>query len=182
MAQPLRPTSILGTMVSLTMLGVVCAICVAFMPTPMAGILLGAGLFLVYRVFLVRELLCRSHRMGIRYSQEGNYEAALEAFERSERFWERHPLLDQWRWVLLGSTGPYSFLALARYNQAWCLAKLKREGAALAVLDRLEASGAHLPMARRLHEALHAGWRAFTTDPSPWTDPAPTPAGPAAKG
>lgn len=174
----MRPTSALGTLVSLSLLLLATGLGVALTPRPIIGILMGAGLFLIYRVFIVRELLCHLHRRGIRLSREERYEEALDAFARSEDFWTRHGLLDRWRWVLLASSGPYPFVTLAQYNQAWCLARLRRTDEAIIALRRLEESGALMPMANALHEALQSGWRGGTTGDhlgSSWPDAAMTP-------
>ena len=121
----IRPTSALGTVVSLGTLGMFCVIGALVSPRAEIGIIGGALVFLAYRL-AAREWLCGDHRRGMRLTQSGNFRDGLAAFRDSEKFWAAHPTLDHLRWALLASAGPYSFLTLARYNQAYCLSRMNR--------------------------------------------------------
>lgn len=149
----LRPTSALGSLVSLGTLALFCLTGALLAPRAELGIIGGAAVFLVYRL-LVRELLCRHHRQGVRLTREGKFREGLMAFKASEAFWSRHPVLDRYRWLLLGSSGPYTFLSLARYNQAFCLSRLNRVAEAVAMLKRVLAENPGMAPALELRDAL----------------------------
>lgn len=168
-----RPTSALGTVVSLGLLGGFCALGALIAPRPELGIIVGAVVFLMYRL-TVREWLCKDHRRGMRLTQAGNFREGLVAFQRSETFWKAHPTLDRYRWALLASAGPYSFLALARYNQAYCLSRLNRVGDAVKILDVVLADAADMRPAVELRESLAR--LVHTSDPTAdktWADSDP---------
>ena len=149
----IRPASALGTFISLGMLGVFSGVGALLAPRAEIGILGGAALFLVYRL-IVREWLCRDHRRGMRLTQGGNFREGLIAFQRSEAFWRRHPTLDRYRWALLASAGPYSFHALARYNQAYCLSRLNRVTEAYKVLEAVLVEAPDMGPAVELRDSL----------------------------
>lgn len=149
----IRPTSMLGSIVSLGTLALFCAVGALVAPRAEIGILAGALVFLAYRL-AVREWLCRAHRRGMRMTQAGNFREGLGAFQESERFWVGHPTLDRYRWALLASAGPYSFLTLARYNQAYCLSRLNRVKDASKVLERVLADSPQMGPAIELRDSL----------------------------
>ena len=150
-----RPTSARGVVVSLLLLGACCAVGVALARRPEVGIIAGAAVFLAWRIF-VREVVCRHHRRGIRLTQAKDFRGGLAAFQASEAWWKDHPTLDQYRWALLGSSGPYGFLVLARYNQAYCLSRLARVKDALATLEGVLTEAPNMEPARELLAQLQA--------------------------
>ena len=149
----IRPTSALGTVVSLGTLGMFCVLGALVSPRAEIGIIGGALVFLAYRL-AAREWLCGDHRRGMRLTQSGNFRDGLAAFRDSEKFWAAHPTLDQLRWALLASAGPYSFLTLARYNQAYCLSRMNRVREAAAVLETVLAVAPEMRPAIELRESL----------------------------
>lgn len=120
------------------------------------GAAAGLVAFLVYRVVVVRMVLCRDHRRGIGLSMDGEYAAALAAFSQSEAAWTRRAWLDQRRGWLMGITSQWPFLALALYNQGYCLARLGRTPEAVAMLDEALARYPDLGPARELRGSLLA--------------------------
>lgn len=149
-----RPISWAGALGSFVLLAIV--IGAATLIEPARGGLVGATLFLAFRFLVVRRLLCRDHVAGLRALREGDLEAALAAFRRSESRWRERRLLDRFRGLLLGSASLYDFLTLARYNQAFCLARLGRADEALAILDDLLATEPDNGMAATLRDLLRA--------------------------
>lgn len=152
-----RPTSLLGSIVSLGTLLVFCVVGALLLPRAELGILTGAATFLVYRL-VVRLVLCRDHREGVLLTRSGDFRGGLAAFQRSEQVWSRHPRLDRYRWLLLGSSGPYPFATLALYNQAYCLSRLNRVQEAGQIVTRVLAidptMGPALDLERSLRRAL----------------------------
>jgi tetratricopeptide (TPR) repeat protein len=118
------------------------------------GALLGAGLFLVYRLGIVRMVLTRHHRVGIGLSRDGDLAGSLAAFQRSEAFWRQYAWLDRRRGWLMGASVPWPFAALAVYNQAYCHHKMGDDDAALAILDEALIRWPGLAPARELKGAL----------------------------
>lgn len=117
----------------------------------------GAGVFLAYRIFVVRLGLMRDHHAGIVAMKAGRFADGLAAFERSEAAWSGRRSLDRFRAVLLGNASPYEMLSLARYNQAYALTRLGRGDEALSRLDALLADEPEMHLAAQLREILVAG-------------------------
>ncbi len=167
-----RPTSVLGSVVSLGTLLLFCAVGAMLAPRAEIGILGGAAVFMIYRL-AVRELLCRDHRQGVRLSRSGDFRGGLAAFQKSETLWARHPVLDRYRWLLLGSSGPYPFATLARYNQAYCLSRMNRVTEAMKIVQRVlqddPKMGPALELKAMLENALSGGTGAERT----WSDQNP---------
>lgn len=164
----LRPTSLKGSLLSQIPLVLSMGLGAALTRQPATGVILGGALFLAWRMVGVREVLCRDHRRGIRLARSGEPAEALIALQDSEAFWVRHPTLDRYRWFFLGSAGPYSFLTLARYNQAYCLTLLKRHRDALAVLEKVLSSSPGMIEARELRDELQSE---DLKEESTWDDP-----------
>jgi len=164
-----RPTSILGALISLGTLLVFCVAGALVAPRPEVGVLVGAAIFLVYRL-VVREGLCRDHRRGIRLTRAGDFRGGLDAFKRSEAFWGRHALLDRYRWVVLGSSGPYRFLTLARYNQAYCLSRLNRVPEAMRLVEQVLGESPKMSAALELKAALLNALSGDPTAERTWND------------
>lgn len=120
------------------------------------GAIIGFGTFLIYRIGVVRMILCRNHRAGIGLSRDGDFAGALHAFTRSEADWTRLAWLDARRGWLLGSSARWSFHAQALYNQAYCLSQMGHIPQALAVLEETIRRYPDMRLARQLRERLVA--------------------------
>ncbi|MEL6345181.1 MAG: tetratricopeptide repeat protein [Myxococcota bacterium] len=131
------------------------------------GAILGGGLFLIYRIGVVRMILCRHHRDGVGRSRDGDFPGALEAFRRSEADWQTRGWLDQRRGWLLGSASRWPFHALALYNQGFCLARMGQPAQAAAVLDDALHRYPDMRLARQLREAMRD---APALQPGGWDD------------
>ncbi|MFT5679947.1 MAG: hypothetical protein ACI8RZ_000852 [Myxococcota bacterium] len=133
---------------------VFCLLGIAFTERVIEGALLGAGLFLVYRLGVVRMVLTRHHRVGIGLSRDGDFAGSLAAFQRSETFWQDNAWLDRRRGWLMGASVPWPFAALAAYNQGYCHHQLGDDAAAIAVLDEALICWPGLDPARELKGGL----------------------------
>lgn len=131
-----------------------CLVSIAFTSLVIEGALIGAGLFLVYRLGVVRMVLTRHHRVGIGLSRDGDFAGALAAFQKSEAFWQQHAWLDKRRGWLMGASVPWPFAALAAYNQGYCRHRMGDNEAAIAILDEALIRWPKLGPARELKGAL----------------------------
>ena len=122
-----------------------------------SAVLVGTLGYLAFRIFVVRFGLCADHRRGITMTRRGRFEDGLHAFQESEQVWAGRPTLDRFRAVLLGSGAAYTYLVLARYNQAYSLSRLGRGDEALALLESVLAEDPSMYMARELRDVLLAG-------------------------
>lgn len=152
----LRPSSLVGNLGTLLPLALFCALGWLLLPRPY-GVGMGALLFLAFRFVVVRRGLCADHARGIRLTRQGAFEEAAEAFTRSEAVWVRRPWLDRHRSWVLGSAGRYSFLLLARYNRAYCLARAGRHAEAREQLTSLQAAHPDNTLVRTLSDVLGPG-------------------------
>jgi tetratricopeptide (TPR) repeat protein len=160
-----RPTTAWGSIQS-TLLGLAfCLVTATLVGELISGLTLGAVVFLLYRVLVVRMLVCRDHRRGVRQTQAGHFADAIGSFQASARFWDRWGWLDRSRGILLGSTVAYPFGQLARYNEAYCLSRLGRGEEAITALNRLLQRAPDMHIAKELLEVLEAG--ASTRAPEP---------------
>jgi len=66
-------------------------------------IVVGLFAYLFFRLVVVRRIICRDHRSGVALTRSGKFPEAIAAFQRSEKFWERHPTLDRYRPLLLAN-------------------------------------------------------------------------------
>ena len=89
---------------------------------PLDAVLVGAAPYVCYSV-VVRPLLTRRHRAGIRLLRAGRFEEAVHAFEESRDFFARHPALDRYRFLILMSAGAVSYRELAMGNIAYAYAR-----------------------------------------------------------
>lgn len=153
----LRPLSLVGSLLSLVPLALpIAALWIAGQRYEVS-LLAGAGVFLAYRIFVVRLVFMRDHHAGIVAMQAGRFADGLTAFERSEATWKGRRSLDRFRAVLLGNASPYEVLTLARYNQAYALSRLGRGDEALSRLDALLADEPDMHLAAQLRDILVAG-------------------------
>ncbi len=171
MAEPasytIRPSSGAGALLSVVPVALFCTVGFA-LGGGERGLIVGAAIFVLFRLTLVRRIVLKDHALGVRLTRVGRFEEALAAFARSEATWQRRPFLDRHRALLLGSSVRYTFLCLSLFNQAYCLGRLGRGDDALAMLDRLEVLAPNSSLARSLRDLLEARGPA---DPAPGTAP-----------
>ncbi|MEZ4338121.1 MAG: tetratricopeptide repeat protein [Sandaracinaceae bacterium] len=154
-----RPMSALGALVTMIPLGLTVGAFALSGLDLRHAMMAGAGTYLLYRWVVVRRVILAEHRRGILAMRAGRFEEGLEAFRASERWFERHPTLDRFRALLLGSASRHPFRILARYNQGYALSRLGRGEEALERLEEVLREHPDMAMASELRDVLLAGSR-----------------------
>jgi tetratricopeptide (TPR) repeat protein len=86
--------------------------------------LLASALLYLFHSRLSKQLITKSHRQGIRLMKAGNLESALERFHESYDFLSKHIWIDDWRLVVILSSGAWSYRECALVNIAYCYGQL----------------------------------------------------------
>lgn len=81
------------------------------------GMTYGSGLYLVYS-FGSRKFIPRHHQEGVRLFAEEKCEEAIDCFEDSLRFFQRHPWIDTYRSVVLMTSSVFTYREMALMNIA----------------------------------------------------------------
>jgi hypothetical protein len=81
---------------------------------------------LVYLLFCrtMRFCFARQHRLGIKAYRARQFERAIGHYELSYAGFCRHPFVDRYRSLLLGSASALSYRVIALCNIAFCYAQL----------------------------------------------------------
>jgi tetratricopeptide (TPR) repeat protein len=87
------------------------------------GALAGCFVYLGYS-FLVRMVLTRYHRRGMRHIKQYRFADAIADFEASYTFFSRHEWIDRFRSVILLSASATSYREMALLNIAFCYSQL----------------------------------------------------------
>lgn len=82
---------------------------------------------------LARFTVNRHHRRGMRLVKRERFTEAAEAFRQSIGFWERHPVLDRFRFLALLSPTLYAYLEMGRCNLAFSLAMVGQKDEAVKI-------------------------------------------------
>ena len=82
---------------------------------------LAAYLVLVY---FLRFFLAKYHRYGMLLLKRGEFEAAIQNFELSYSFFQKHAWLDKFRALFLLSSSRISYKEIALVNTAYCYSQL----------------------------------------------------------
>jgi hypothetical protein len=90
---------------------------------PRDGLVFGGGAYLSYSV-LSRFFLTRSHRTGISQVRRQQFGDAIESFQKSLAFFDRHPRVDRFRSIVLMSASAASYREMALANIAFCYVQL----------------------------------------------------------
>ncbi len=75
-------------------------------------------------LFLLRNLVPRNHRKGVRAFKAGDYLQAIAEFDKSYEFFTRHPWIDRYRFLVLLSSSRISYTEMALINAAYCYAQV----------------------------------------------------------
>jgi hypothetical protein len=119
------------------------------------GILVGAAPYVAWSM-IMRPLLTRHHRAGIRHLRAGRFDEAIRAFGESRDFFTRHPLLDRFRFIILLSAGVAPYRELALCNIAYAHARAGDIAAARAACDETLAAYPESAIARSIKDSLPA--------------------------
>lgn len=77
---------------------------------------------------LLERGIPHNHRKGILLSKKGDYHQAIEKFEKSYDFFNRHSWIDKYRYITLLSSSRVSYTEMSLTNIAFCYAQIgKRE-------------------------------------------------------
>ncbi len=117
------------------------------------ALLVGAAPYVCYSA-VVRPLLTRHHRAGIRCLRAGRFDEAVRAFGESRDFFARHPALDRYRFLILMSAGAASYRELALCNIAYLHARSGEMTAARRACDAALAVFPESAIARSILESL----------------------------
>ena len=110
-----------ATILQLTV--VATAIVVGSILDPRNGVILGAGAYLAY-FFGPRYLISRHHRRGVALSKRQHFEDAIPEFRKSLDFFDSHPWIDRFRYIVLLSTSAICYREMAMVSMAFCYAQI----------------------------------------------------------
>lgn len=84
------------------------------------------GILLLYWAlsFSLKGLVARWQGKGMRLIKRGNYEEAIECFQRSYDYFERYRWVDKFRFITLLSCSRVSYREMALCNIAFCYGQL----------------------------------------------------------
>ena len=85
--------------------------------------MIGAGIYLVYS-FGSRQIISSEHRKGMRLLRKHSFHDAIQCFEKSYAFFQRHPWVDKFRSVVLMSCSSMSYREMALINLAFCYVQI----------------------------------------------------------
>lgn len=80
---------------------------------------IGIGLYLVI-FFLLRYLVPRNHRKGMRFVKKEDYARAVGEFEKSYDFFTKYAWIDKYRYIVLLSRSSMCYKEMALVNIAFC--------------------------------------------------------------
>jgi tetratricopeptide (TPR) repeat protein len=80
---------------------------------------LAAAIVYLAMLFSLRWIVAFHHRMGMRHVRNGEFERAIQRFEKSYEFFRRHPWIDKFRYVTLLSSARPSYREMALLNIAF---------------------------------------------------------------
>lgn len=80
---------------------------------------LAAAIVYLTALFSLRWLVAFHHRMGMRHFKKGNFEVAIQHFEKSYDFFHNHPWVDKYRYITLLSSTRASYREMALLNIAF---------------------------------------------------------------
>jgi tetratricopeptide (TPR) repeat protein len=95
------------------------------------------GLTYLTLAWTLRLTLQRHHRKGMKYLQQGNYEAASKAFESSYTFFTTHSWIDRYRFITMFYSNAVPFRQMALNNLGLCYLYMNEGAKALEVFQKL---------------------------------------------
>ena len=104
----------------------------------------GALTFLTLAAVL-RGIFLRHHRQGMRQLRRKNYREAAAAFQKSQDFFEKHPIIDRLGMITMLSTNAFPYRQMALNNLGLCLSCTGDPQAALAIFQTLQTINPKFP-------------------------------------
>jgi len=86
-------------------------------------VFVGAVVYLLIAMTL-RRLIARDHRAGVSLVRRQQFAQALEHFNRSYEFFNRHRWLDDWRFITMCSSSRVSYREMGLLNAAYCYGQI----------------------------------------------------------
>lgn len=74
--------------------------------------------------FLMRRIFAREHKRGMKAYRASRFEDALEHYTKSYESFSKHPWLDRYRFILLGTASPNPYTTVSLCNMAFCETQL----------------------------------------------------------
>ena len=87
------------------------------------GVIVGAAAYFLLSVFL-RRIICRHHRNAIRFCKRQEFEQAIPEFQRSLKFFQDHPWLDEFRAITLLSASGMCYREMAWVSLGFCYGQI----------------------------------------------------------
>ncbi len=105
---------------------------------PSKGFLYGAGTYLVVSISL-RNFIAKDHRSGMQKVKSGDFENAIQDFQKSCDFFTRYEWLDRYRYLTLLSSSRMSYREMALNNMAFSYGQIGDGTKAIAYYKRVLA-------------------------------------------
>ena len=103
------------------------------------------GLTYFTLAWTLRLILQHHHRKGMQFLRRKNYEAAAEAFRNSQRFYESHPWVDQYRFITMFSSSAIPYWQMALNNLGICYLYMGENTKALITFKELAELNSAFP-------------------------------------
>jgi len=110
----------------------------------------GAGVYVLLAIVL-RRVLSKHHRLGIRAFRRERFAEAVVHFASSYAYFTLHPWIDRYRFVTLLSASRMSYREMALLNMAFCQAQAGHREAAIVTYKRVLE---HFPGSRMAQTSL----------------------------
>lgn len=116
--------------------------------------LCGSATYLIL-AYTLRHILQMHHRQGIRFMRLGDFENALNAFQRSYDFFSKHYWIDRFRFITMFTSSAISFRDMALNNMGVCYLRLKQPQKAIEVLIKLKELDSNIPGIQQAIDAVN---------------------------
>jgi tetratricopeptide (TPR) repeat protein len=107
-----------------------------FLPTSFSMAAAYAAVVYLLYSFGSKSLLLRYHREGIHLSKRQAFREAIDRFQRSYGFLEKHPWLDKYRFITMLDSSALSYREMALLNIAYSHVQLDEKATALKYYQR----------------------------------------------
>jgi len=88
-----------------------------------SSLLAGWIIIIIYRL-IIRYTVTKDHARGMKLVKTQRFQEAVEAFQKSRAFFEKHPTLDKWRSIIFLSPGKYGYKEMALANLGFVYGQL----------------------------------------------------------
>ena len=95
-----------------------------YYPLGIKECLLFGGLTYLVISYTIKGIFTINHRRGIKNCHEQNYIEAIQFFQKSCDFFEKHKWVDKYRYITLLSSSKYCYREMALGNIAFCYGQI----------------------------------------------------------